>query len=141
LPRHEWPGFFELDLPEGWAEEQEEGVITLFHADSVGPLQISLTSHKKLREVDLVELLSDFLGELGCTEEPELDSLEINHNPAVRSRCLVDGDFWEVWYIGGPTHVAMITYFCEEQFATVEELARTAIVESFTWQQRRSAPN
>jgi hypothetical protein len=140
-----WKKFFSITLPNGWSNETDEDLISVFKEDDgVGALQISFALRSELNEPssrEAMELAKQFAEQQGWeVPESSIVSRVIGLAPA-SELSLIDSStarFWRVWHLVSLKRVALVTYSCDLEEAEVEKQACDAMMESFRWLPARS---
>jgi len=122
---------WQITLPDEWRVEEdddEDDVLTLFHPDGVGELQISAVKYDAPPEAEiLLELAAEHI-EAGAQPEEvtlgEFDGIMLDYK--------LDGEYGCEWYLLSGSLLLFVTYVCDsaddEQEYDVVEL----ILESLT---------
>lgn len=138
-----WPGYFSMEIPDGWTWSDEKGgVISVFPKSSgVGAFHISFARRNRSEAAtarDAIELAQFFCRERGWEAEPRALASSPTGTPAswVGIDDDRDGRHWELWQIVDDKRAATITYNCRVKDAGVDADVRQAAVSSFRWESR-----
>jgi hypothetical protein len=136
--RHLWEGWFSIDAPKDWLEEQDDDVILFYREQGVGALQISLARRLPTSltiEKDAERLAKDFAEQRGWNPE-QFDVGTLSGSAQCKFWVVEPGakpTYWEVWHLVESSRVVMITYNCDVGEEGVERDVRHQIVSTFQW--------
>lgn len=100
--------FWQIEIPDDWQAEQDDGCVSIFHDDSFGILQISAEEFEEDVTFDtLNELAEEHIDAGAEPEELQLgvfDGFELDYS--------VDNEYWREWYLCYDRLFIYITYNC-----------------------------
>jgi hypothetical protein len=113
-------------IPEHWLVEKDNNLLTFFHPDSVGVIQINQLSKTNIvTEADLYDMASEHIN-AGALTKPIKSTFLFGFTLTFS----IDAEFWMQWYLGFGHTVLYITYNCEEQYKETERGMISSIVSS-----------
>jgi len=117
-------GFFSLEIPEGWAHEEDDGVAILSHPAGVGQAFVAVARHigGRQRCFGRAEFLRRFLRSVGVAVEISSISLEQGEPLHIYSYDHeIRGAFWRHWSVTDDETAVLISYTCASPDADIEQ--------------------
>ena len=120
--------YWRVNLPENWEADSEPDLVSFFHPDGFGELQISTTNYD---EPVTEELLSDLASEhLEAGADPE--EVELGEFGGFSFDYEIEGEYCREWYLMYDTLMLFVTYICNVGDDDKEEDLVEFILESLT---------
>jgi hypothetical protein len=116
-------GWFSLEIPEGWAHQEDDGVAILRHPAGVGQAFVAVARHVggRQRRFGRAEFLRRFLRSVGVTVETSSISLEQGEPLHIYSYGHeIRGVFWRHWSVTDDETAVLISYTCASPDADIE---------------------
>ena len=128
-----WEGFLSVELPAGWQCEEDQGVISFYHPDGVGVVQVSFARGHEQAELD--EWSQSFADDqrLGKIEPVKTS---VGGVPARQFEALSHDEeplLWRVWHCGFGGRVATVSYVCAAEDREAERHAVERLIASIQW--------
>lgn len=132
-------GWYRLELPDGWEADEEDGVVSIYHADGAGALQVTAETPRPLPpggKIDVFLLLRAFLKQTGVDFDETLASRSFagGVDRAVYEYTAESPDegplLWRAWMVTNHDLVVFLTYACREGDKEVERSVVDSIVAS-----------
>ena len=135
----EKPGWFRLELPEGWEADGDEDPVSVYQPEGPGALQVSAQAPRPLPpggKIDAYLLLRAFLKQTGV-EFDDLDARRYSERGYDWASCEYEADdpdggglLWRAWMATNHDLVVFLSYCCREEDRDRERAAVDAIIAS-----------
>lgn len=99
-----------VNLLSGWAGEHEKECAVIFHPEGVGALQVSSYSKNGMVTQDDLKGLAQEHIDAGA----KLAEAEAGDFKGFTLAFGLEGEFWQLWYVGHGSTALFITYNCQE---------------------------
>jgi hypothetical protein len=97
-----------LELPSGWESDEGDPVVSMFHPNGVGALQISAFFRRdSIGDKDLRDLADERLA-----TSPTPEPVNLGAFTGLQVTYVDDGTFWSRWYVRHGHQALLITYNC-----------------------------
>lgn len=101
--------FWQLDLPDAWAVDEDDEIACFYMDEGFGELQISAS--KLDEQVTQDTLLSMAAEHLEAGAEPE--QVQCGAFSGITVYYEFEGEFWQEWYLMSGTLMLFVTYVCD----------------------------
>jgi hypothetical protein len=121
--RWEWPGYFSLDVPEGWEVQQSQGLVDIVPPSGTGSATISVvwrSSEAPAGKAAAELLLRDFAQKQGTDEFGEISEVSSN---TLRGDFRAAGLLWDVLVTVADDLVIRCSYCHSGEDKSTRELA------------------
>ena len=107
---------FSFKYPDNWTLEQEDNLITAYHANGVGALNISYYHLPDNYQINKVDELIDYIkeGSVEINTEGLKPKILDNEKFAYVDFISTDNDYWQYWIFSDGKVAVFVTYNCEQ---------------------------